>query len=327
VVASAVTDGYAVVVPVHDNAATLAELRARLEQAFAGTGLEHQVVFVDDASSDGSWALICELAASDDRVLGVRLAANVRQSRAISAGCDAATLEWIVVMDADLEDAPEALPQLLAAHRAGHDLVVARRRHRRQTLGRRTATALLNASMRAGGLRVADLGSSYLVTGHHIARALADELRRSGSQLVLPRLVATARSPRFVEVDAGGGIEAASGYSPATLLAIATQAVGVWVAPIVERTGRRALPIAAVVALAPGPAPRARRAGALVVALVTGLAGLARRASLRPLTSLYEVAEVVGPVRGAVPAHPRARWHPGEPMAGSEAIGDERPVG
>ena len=100
-----------VVVPVYRNARTLRELHRRLGLAL-GTRLD-ELVLVDDACPDGSRAVIGDLASEDPRVRPVSLHRNLGQHAAVLAGLRKATGAWVVVMDADLQDPPEAVPLLL----------------------------------------------------------------------------------------------------------------------------------------------------------------------------------------------------------------------
>src|SRR2546421_7306227 len=111
--------GVSVVVPVFRNAATLEELTERLRLALAGA-LE-EIVFVDDASPDESWDVIERLRARDPRVRGLRRQRNCGQNAAVVAGLGSATGDVCVVMDADLQDPPEAVPLLVRAIDDGAD--------------------------------------------------------------------------------------------------------------------------------------------------------------------------------------------------------------
>jgi polyisoprenyl-phosphate glycosyltransferase len=99
------------VVPVFRSAATVAGLRERLAAVLPG---DHEVVFVDDACPDGSASVLTRLAADDDRVRVVRHAVNRGQHAAVLTGLAAARGSVAVVLDADGQDPPEAIPALLA---------------------------------------------------------------------------------------------------------------------------------------------------------------------------------------------------------------------
>jgi dolichol-phosphate mannosyltransferase len=118
-----------VVAPVYNESGSLAELHRRLTQTLAGLDT-YEIVLVDDGSSDGSWDQLLELAARDPRLRLLRLSRNFGHQAALSAGMDAARGDAIVLMDADLQDPPELIPQLVAKWRDGFDVVYAVRADR-----------------------------------------------------------------------------------------------------------------------------------------------------------------------------------------------------
>ncbi len=120
------TPAVSVVVPVYRNAETLRELHRRVTEALAGH--THELVFVDDGCDAGSGAVLRELADADANVDIVELGTNGGQHAAVLAGLERARGEWMVVLDADLQDPPEAIPELLAARESGADAVFAGRR-------------------------------------------------------------------------------------------------------------------------------------------------------------------------------------------------------
>jgi dolichol-phosphate mannosyltransferase len=113
-----------VVAPVFNERDTLPELHRRLTSVLAELGT-YEIVLVDDGSSDGSWPALLDLAAADSHLRLLRLSRNFGHQAALSAGLDAARGEAIVLMDADLQDPPEVIPQLVAKWREGFDVVYA----------------------------------------------------------------------------------------------------------------------------------------------------------------------------------------------------------
>lgn len=125
-----------VVAPVYRNESTLVELHRRVSDAIERAGAQLDLILVSDASPDGSAARIEALAASDPRVQAILLAKNVGQHRAVIEGLRRARGEVVVVLDADLQDPPEAIPTLLAKLASGWDAVFAGRCGRYESLGR-----------------------------------------------------------------------------------------------------------------------------------------------------------------------------------------------
>ena len=112
-----------IIVPVFNESESL---RTLLSEIFAVSD-EHQltleVIFVDDGSTDGSWSLITELAAEDDRVSGVRFRRNFGKAAALTAAMRAASGRHIMMMDADLQDDPAEIPNFIAKLEEGYDVV------------------------------------------------------------------------------------------------------------------------------------------------------------------------------------------------------------
>jgi nucleoside-diphosphate-sugar epimerase len=122
-----------VVAPVFKNADFLGELARRVRSA---VDCSYELILVDDASPDGASALISALARQDSAVRGVYLNSNVGQQQAVLAGLRQSCGDWVVVLDADLQDPPEAIPTLLAMGRLGYEAVFGGRRRKYQSLGR-----------------------------------------------------------------------------------------------------------------------------------------------------------------------------------------------
>lgn len=114
-----------VVIPVYGSPESLQELCLRLIQSLGIITQSFEVLLVDDASPDNSWEIISELAQADPRFIGIRLSRNFGQHPAISAGLEQSRGEWVVVMDCDLQDRPEEIPNLYNKASEGYEQVVA----------------------------------------------------------------------------------------------------------------------------------------------------------------------------------------------------------
>lgn len=143
-----------VVVPAFDEQEVLAEFHGRLAAAMAALGLAWEVVYVNDGSRDGTLGVMLDLRAADPRVAVVNLSRNFGKEIALTAGLDHARgSEAVVVIDADLQDPPEVIGELVAAWREGFDVVYAQRRvrHGEGVVKRATAAAFYRVMQRIGG--------------------------------------------------------------------------------------------------------------------------------------------------------------------------------
>jgi dolichol-phosphate mannosyltransferase len=128
-----------VVVPLYNEEDNVAELHRRLDLALKSLGVPYEVVLVDDGSRDGTPALLDALRASDGSVACIHLSRNFGHQAAVSAGIDFGRGQALVVMDGDLQDPPELVPEFVAKWREGFDVVYAVRRHRKEGLLKRAA--------------------------------------------------------------------------------------------------------------------------------------------------------------------------------------------
>lgn len=116
-----------VVIPVYLAENCLEELYNRLVKALPEFIDDFEVILINDGSPDNSWKIISKLAQKDIRFKGINLSRNFGQQRAITAGLDFATGDWIVVMDDDLQDQPEEIAKLYEKTKEGYDVVFAHR--------------------------------------------------------------------------------------------------------------------------------------------------------------------------------------------------------
>jgi glycosyltransferase involved in cell wall biosynthesis len=132
-----------VVVPCYNEAEVLARFHARLRPVMEGIGEAWEVLYVNDGSRDRTMEIMLELqAAEPDRVSVLNLARNFGKEAALTAGLDhVAATGAVVVIDADLQDPPEVIPELVAAWREGFDVAYAQRRERAGESWTKRATA------------------------------------------------------------------------------------------------------------------------------------------------------------------------------------------
>lgn len=119
-----------VVIPIYNERVVLPMLYERLTRLLAPLAVSYELVLVDDGSRDGSGDYMVQLAASCPEVKAVRLSRNFGKEAALTAGLDLSVGDAVVVLDADLQDPPELIAQMLAAFHAGADIVSMKRRSR-----------------------------------------------------------------------------------------------------------------------------------------------------------------------------------------------------
>ena len=147
-----------VVVPVHDEERSVALLQEELVAALERLDEPWETIFVDDGSTDGTFAALTRLHATHDEVRVVRLRRNFGKAAALQAGFEQARGDVIVTIDGDLQDDPAEIPRLLAKLDEGFDLVSGWKAKRRDPLRRRLPSRLFNAvTGRVSGLRLHDL--------------------------------------------------------------------------------------------------------------------------------------------------------------------------
>ena len=147
-----------VVIPVHDEERSVALLYDELSAAFAGDSRAWEAVFVDDGSSDGTFAALTRLHGANDNVRVVRLRRNFGKAAALDAGFGEATGDVVVTIDGDLQDDPSEIPRLLAKLDEGYDLVSGWKTKRRDPLTRRIPSRIFNTvAGKVSGVHLHDL--------------------------------------------------------------------------------------------------------------------------------------------------------------------------
>jgi dolichol-phosphate mannosyltransferase len=131
-----------VVIPVYNEQENLPTLYERLTRVFESIAVPYEIVFVDDGSRDRSRELLRDLVQTDPHVAVVELARNFGHQVAISAGLDHTRGRGVIIMDADLQDPPEVLPQFIARWREGYEVVYAIREQRKEHVLLRIAYGL-----------------------------------------------------------------------------------------------------------------------------------------------------------------------------------------
>jgi dolichol-phosphate mannosyltransferase len=121
---------YSIVVPVFNESESLRELHRRVSQVMNGLGQPWELILVDDGSNDGSNAILQELRKEDSQVVVLTFTRNFGHQIAVTAGLDHVRGEATIIMDADLQDPPEVIPELVTRWQEGYEVVYAVRSER-----------------------------------------------------------------------------------------------------------------------------------------------------------------------------------------------------
>jgi len=150
------------VIPVFDEVDSLDELYRQCTQACEATGLDHEIVFIDDGSRDASPVKLDELAAADRRVKVIHFRRNFGKSPALAAGFERAAGDVVFTLDADLQDDPAMIPQFLEKIANGADLVSGWKQRRHDPIGKTLPSKVFNGVVRrVSGIQLHDFNCGF----------------------------------------------------------------------------------------------------------------------------------------------------------------------
>ena len=157
---------YSVIVPCYNEEAVLRATQERLSKVMDSLGEEYEIIYVNDGSRDRTEAILREIIAEDPHVKALMFAANRGHQIAVTAGLDYASGDAVVIIDADLQDPPEVIPEMVERWKAGAQVVFGQRRRREgETFFKKfTASAYYRILARlTGGMVPRDTGDFRLV--------------------------------------------------------------------------------------------------------------------------------------------------------------------
>lgn len=138
-----------VVIPLYNEAESLPELHAWIKRVMKEHNFSHEIIFVNDGSTDGSWDVIKKLSSQDPTVKGIKFRRNYGKSPALFCGFEKAEGDVVITMDADLQDSPDEIPELYRMIKEdGYDLVSGYKQKRYDPLSKTIPTKLFNATAR-----------------------------------------------------------------------------------------------------------------------------------------------------------------------------------
>ena len=220
-----------VVVTLLNEAGSMDELYRRTVAVLDPGPRTFELIFVDDGSTDGTFAALERLHADDPRVRAVRFKRNFGQHPAMHAGLSRARGDIVVTMDGDLQNQPEDIPRLIEAVEAGNDVASGRRRARKDPVGRSLPSRVINGMLRRfTGVEISDFGCAF---NAYRRGAVEPMLGSIGKQKFTKALVLSGGAS-VVEVDvAHAPRHGTSRYSPLRLTRLALHVLaGFWPQPI-----------------------------------------------------------------------------------------------
>jgi undecaprenyl-phosphate 4-deoxy-4-formamido-L-arabinose transferase len=220
-----------VVIPLYNEAASLAELYRRAVESLEQAAKTFELIFVDDGSTDSTFAELERIHAADGRVRAVRFKRNFGQHSAMHAGLVRARGEILVTMDGDLQNAPEDLPRLVEAVESGVDVASGTRAARRDSWGRTLPSHVINGMLRRfTRVDISDFGCAF---NAYRRSAIEPMLGAIGKQKFTKALVLSSGAS-VVEVNVAHSPRAGrSRYSPLRLTRLALHVLaGFWPQPI-----------------------------------------------------------------------------------------------
>lgn len=175
-------DKITVLVPVHNEEASLPTLHARLCESLNACDASFEILYVDDGSTDASWPLLENIAAGDARVALIRLSRNFGKEAALTAGLDHVAKDSLalIVLDADGQDPPELIPEFILKWREGFDVVYGTRsmREGESWLKRASSAAFYRVINSLSNIEIpADTGDFRL-----LSRCVLDALAQMGER-------------------------------------------------------------------------------------------------------------------------------------------------
>ena len=162
------------IIPLKNEAESLPELEAWIRRVAEGQGLSYEIIFIDDGSTDDSWAVIERLKAANPNIRAIKFRRNYGKSAALQVGFQAALGDVVITMDADLQDSPDEIPELYRMIvEDKFDLVSGWKKVRHDPLEKRLPSKIFNAvASQMSGIRLHDFNCGLKAYRQAVVKAV-----------------------------------------------------------------------------------------------------------------------------------------------------------
>jgi glycosyltransferase involved in cell wall biosynthesis len=186
-----------IVIPLLNEEESLRPLYTKIRAMLDTDGIDGEILFIDDGSNDSSWSIVAALASDDTRVRGIRFRRNFGKSAGLATGFRAAKGDIVITMDADLQDDPDEIPNLLAKLSEGYDLVTGWKQVRHDPITKRWPSKVFNwLTCVLSGIRLHDFNCGLKA----YRRVVTDELRMTRGMHRFTPALAHMRGFRVTEI-------------------------------------------------------------------------------------------------------------------------------
>ncbi len=170
-----ITNLVSVIVPVYNEEGSLPELFKEIRAAFNNSAYEHEIIFVDDGSRDGSYNIEQELTKKHSSISVIRFLANRGKAAALNSGFAAATGEFVATIDADLQDDPHAIPQMVDLLKTGDcDLISGWKQNRQDRFIKKHTSKIFNFFTRVmTGVKLHDMNNGLKVYKAEVVKSIS----------------------------------------------------------------------------------------------------------------------------------------------------------
>lgn len=163
-----------VVVPAYNEAESLPELSGWIDRVCVSASIDYELIVIDDGSSDNTWEVLRHLSAKNPRIRAVRFRRNYGKAAALQTGFEASSGDVVITMDADLQDSPDEIPELVRMVRAeGFHIVSGWKKKRYDPFIKRTTSKLYNYTARKfSGIRLHDFNCGLKAYDGEVVRSI-----------------------------------------------------------------------------------------------------------------------------------------------------------